>query len=248
MPFLPLDLLESGAEDLGVPLNDEQRAKLDLFARLLVEANRSLNLTRIVQPRDIVTHHYLDSLAFLSVSQVESGAACVDIGAGAGFPGIPIAVARPDIHVTLMDSSRKKLDFAARAVREMDLTNVETLSVRAEDAGRMPPLRERWDVAWTRALAPMKALVELCIPLVRVGGFVTAGKSRNAEEEVEEARALTGQLGGRFRLARTIGIPHTDIVRLLVVIDKVHPTPDGFPRPYSRIRRGVSGSRRPADD
>lgn len=239
MPFLPLDLLKSGAADLGVALDYEQCLRLDEFAELLVEANRSLNLTRIVQPRDIVTAHYLDSLACLAAAPVDAGAMCVDVGTGAGFPGIPIAVARPDITVTLMDSSLKKLNFAAAAAGKIGLTNVEPLHARAEQAGRDPKFRERWDVAWTRALAHTKVLVELCLPLVRVGGCLVAQKSRNAEAEIDEARALTGRLGGRIGPVRSIGIPHTNIVRLLLVVEKARQTPGDLPRSYSRIARGI---------
>lgn len=241
MAFLPLDVLRSGALDLGIGLAQAQLEQLDRFASLLVETNRTLNLTRITDPPEIVTGHYLDSLTCLAAVRLPDGARCIDVGTGAGFPGIPVAIARPDLRVVLMDSSRKKLGFIAAAAEEIGLTNTETLHARAEEVGRDPAHRERYDIAFARALSELKVLAELCLPLVRVDGRVIAQKSAEIEEELAQARPVIGQLGGVVESVTEQVVPGTRIVRRLVVMRKTRPTPERFPRPYARIVRGKSG-------
>jgi 16S rRNA (guanine(527)-N(7))-methyltransferase RsmG len=249
--FLPVELLRDGARELGIELSDEQIAQLDTFASLLVETNKTLNLTRITDPAEIVTHHYLDSFTCLAAAKIKPNARVIDIGTGAGFPGVPIKIARPDLDVTLLDSSTKKLKFiegALDALAESGESRVESpegtliscalAHAREEEAGRDPAHREVYDVAFARALADMKVLVELALPLVKIGGMVIAQKSEAADEEIEAARPLIGQLGGKLSAIKRISIPGTDITRQLVVIAKVKPTPPQFPRPYSRISKG----------
>ena len=144
-PFLPLELLRSGASELGMDLTRTQLEQFDAFAELLVETNRKFNLTRITDPRDIVLNHYLDSLTCLRAIKIERDSSVVDVGTGAGFPGIPIKIARPDLALGLLDSSRKKLRFLSAAAGELGLENVEVIHVRAEEAGRKVGLREKYD-------------------------------------------------------------------------------------------------------
>lgn len=236
--FLPVEVLRDGARGLGIELGDEQLEQLDAFAHLLVETNRSLNLTRITDPTEIVTNHYLDSLTCLAAAEIKPNAQVIDIGTGAGFPGIPIKIARPDLAVTLLDSSMKKLRFIERAVETIGLHGIALLHSRAEEAGREAEHREAYDVAFARAVADMKVLVELALPLVRIGGMLIAQKSEGTDEEIDSARALVGQLGGKIKSVRQIPIPSTDITRRLVVISKVKQTPPKFPRSYSRISHG----------
>ena len=235
MAFLPLELVSSGASELGIELSCEQLGQFDEFARMLVEANRKHNLTRITDPHDIVTRHYLDSLTCLSARAIDSGSSVIDVGTGAGFPGIPMAIARNDLKVTLLDSLRKRLAFLEDAAGKLGLSNVETVHARAEDAGRDSAHREVYDVAVTRALSRVKVIVELCLPLVRVGGYLIAQKSKDVEHELDEARAMIGQLGGRLSEAARLTIPYTDIQRSLVIVEKTKPTPDEFPRRWGRI-------------
>jgi len=234
--FLPIEVLKDGARELGIELTDTQISQLDRFASLLVETNESLNLTRITEPAEIVTGHYLDSLTCLAAYDIPHGARVIDIGTGAGFPGIPIKIARPDIDLTLLDSSRKKLKFIEAAAAEIGI-DVTLLHARAEEAGRDPAHRDAYDIAVTRALADMKMLAELCLPLVKVGGVLIAQKSDDAGSEIDAARPIIGQLGGRVDEIARIRIPQTDIVRLLAVISKTKPTPGQFPRAYSKIAR-----------
>lgn len=240
MSFLPLDKLRAGSAELGIELSDRQLAQLDEFAALMVETNRKFNLTRITEPDEIVTGHYLDSFTCLAAHTPAPNASVIDVGTGAGFPGIPIAVARPDLAVTLLDSTRKKLDFLSRAVEHLGLGNIRLVRVRAEEIGRKPEHREDYDMVYARALAETKILAELCLPLARVGGHLIAQKSVEIDEELADAKAIIGQLGGVIERDVRIAIPGTEIVRRIVVIAKTKPTSNQFPRTFSRI----SGARR----
>lgn len=235
--FLPIDLLRSGAHELGIELTDSQIDQLDAFAALLVETNKSLNLTRITEPEEIVTGHYLDSFTCLNAHKLKQGSRVIDIGTGAGFPGVPLKIIRPDLAITLLDSSLKKLKFIEDALAKLGIDGVDFVHARAEDAGRKHKHRETYDVALARALSDTKTVVELALPLVKVGGVLIAQKSEGADEDIDSARAILGQLGGKVQKIARIAIPHTDIIRRLVVVWKVKPTPQEFPRAFSRIAR-----------
>lgn len=235
--LLPTDLLRDGALQLGIELTDEQMELFERFAALLVETNKSLNLTRITDPAEIVTGHYLDSFTCLAAAKIRPNARVVDIGTGAGFPGIPIKIVRPDLDVTLLDASLKKLKFIEEAIEALGLHGITLLHARAEEAAHDAAHRETFDVAFARALAEMKVLAELSLPLVKPGGMLIAQKSEGADEEIHAAKPLIGQLGGKVDAIKRIAIPSTEITRQLVVISKTKPTPPEFPRPYSRITR-----------
>lgn len=237
MSFLPLELLKSGAQKLEIELTDQQLQQFDDFASFMVETNQKFNLTRITEPEDIVVSHLLDSLTCLAAFPIKDEASVIDVGAGPGFPGIPIKIVRPDIKVTLMDATYKKVEFLTEAVMRLGLEDVDPLYARAEEAGRDPRYRERYDVAFARALSEMKIVAELCLPLVRVGGKVIAQKSTDIDGELAQAKPIIGQLGGTINGIKDIGIPCSDITRRLVVISKVKPTPKEFPREYAKIAR-----------
>lgn len=240
MSFLPIDILKSGAQEMGVQLSDEQIQKMDEFARILVEVNRELNLTRITEPEEIVIQHYLDSLTPLAAVKVPQRSTLVDIGTGAGFPGIPIKIARSDIAVTLMDSSLKRLKFIESALEILKLEGVDLVHARGEGAGRNAKYRDKFDFATARALSEMRVLAELCLPLVRVGGCLIALKGADVEEELNASRALIGQLGGRIDSIKNIDLPNSDITRKLIIVSKTKPTPQQFPRTYAQIIRRKS--------
>ena len=235
MPFLPLDTLRSGASELGIHLSDEQIDLMDRFASLLVEKNKLFNLTRITEPMEIVSSHYLDSLTCLSAVKIKPGLSAIDIGTGAGFPGIPIKIARPDIHMTLLDSSLKKLRFIEDMVEELGMEGVRIIHARAEMIANNPVHREHYDIAFARALSEMKVLAELCLPLVNVGGSLIAQKSDTTDEEISAAKPIIGQLGGKIEKIIRVTIPGTDITRRIVVVSKIESTPVQFPRTYAKI-------------
>jgi 16S rRNA (guanine527-N7)-methyltransferase len=236
-PFISTNLLKSSASELGIKLQCHQLEQFDEFAYLLVQANRSLNLTRITEPDDIVTNHFLDSLLFLNAMDIHPKARVIDIGTGAGFPGIPMKIVRPDLNMTLMDATSKKIRFISSAIEQLSLENVHPIYGRAEELAREESHREQYDIACARALSEMKALVELCLPLVKIGGHLIASKSVDIDEEIKEAKPIIGQLGGVVSKISDTHIPGTDIIRRIIVIAKQKPTPVQFPRPYAKIIR-----------
>jgi 16S rRNA (guanine527-N7)-methyltransferase len=237
MPYIPIDELRAGALELDIELTDEQLEQFDRFAEFLVQTNEKFNLTRITEPHEMVTSHFLDSLTCLAALKPKKGARIIDVGAGAGFPGIPIKIVRPDLRVTLLDSTFKKVKFMSDAVEMLGLEGAQPLHGRSEQIGRDKDFRERFDIAYARALSELRVLSELCLPLVKVGGHVVAQKSEEIDEELATARPVIGQLGGRVQDVIQIRIPLTEVTRRLVIISKTKPTPEVFPRPYGRIAK-----------
>ncbi|MDH7603131.1 MAG: 16S rRNA (guanine(527)-N(7))-methyltransferase RsmG [Armatimonadota bacterium] len=244
MPVIPVETLKRGASKLGIELGSSQLDQFDAFASMLLEANKRFNLTRITDPLDIVTKHFLDSLMCLSVVEQKPGSAVVDIGTGAGFPGIPIKIARPDVTLTLVDSTMKKIRFAAAVAKELGLDNVFVVHARAEELAHNTEYREQFDAAYARALAEMRILAELCLPFVRVGGTLVATKGPAGEAEIAEAEEVIHQLGATIEKTVSACIPETEIRRTLVVARKQTPTPKRYPRPYSQIAASRTRSQR----
>ncbi len=235
MAIIPTQLLKDGASQLGIELTDHQLWQFDTFASMLLEANRQMNLTRITEPADMVTKHFLDSLLCLSVYELQPESEIVDVGTGAGFPGIPIKIARPDIHMTLIDSTMKKIKFVADVVRALGFRRVSVLHARAEELAHDLQYRERFDTAYARALAELRVLAELCLPFVQTEGILVATKGPRVEMEIADAKDLIGRLGGVIEKTVCTQIPNTNIRRTLIVIRKEATTPKSYPRPYAKI-------------
>ena len=235
--MLRMVLLE-GADILGLSLSPHQLAQFERYALDLVEWNRRANLTAITDPLDIVRKHFLDSLSVLSVCPLESGARIIDVGSGAGFPGLPLRIARPGLNVTLLEATRRKCDFLRHVVGALALDGVHIVNARAEDEARDAAHRERYDVAVARAVAEAPALVEYLLPFAKVGGCALAMKSGEVDAEVERAGAAIATLGGRLRRIAPVSVPGVDEPRTIVVVDKVAPTPARYPR-----RAGMPGKR-----
>lgn len=213
MSFIDKGLLINGAKELGLDIDDVQAELFDKFASLLVEANKTTNLTRIAQPSEIVINHYIDAFTCLSACKLPDGSSFIDVGTGAGFPGIPLAIICPKVKFTLLDSTKKKLDFIEQAVSELQLDNVKVLHLRAEEAGKLPKYRAKFNFACARALSEMSILAELCLPLVRIGGAVIAQKSKDIDEEIIRAKPIIGTLGGKIENIAEVNIPESDITR-----------------------------------
>jgi len=224
--------LEQGLPELG--LEPACIPALESFSRALLEKNQVMNLTAITEPRDVAALHLLDSLALVKLAGLESQRV-VDVGTGAGFPGVPLAIARPSARVTLLDSLGKRVDFLRESCRTLGLDNVECVHGRAEEfAGER---RETFDLAVSRAVAALPVLCELCLPLVKVGGAFWAMKSVDTEEEISASKAAVKVLGGRIQAVSDYTIPTTEVVHRVVCIQKTAPTPKKYPRRFALIKK-----------
>ena len=224
----------------GLSVNADQAARLDTYATLLVEWNERINLTAITDPRGIVVRHFVDSLTLLP--HLPQGAfSLIDIGTGAGFPGVPLAVMRPDMELTLLDSLNKRLVFLKELCAALDIP-VTLVHARAEQGGQLPTLREQFDVATARAVAGLPVLCEYCLPYVKVGGRFLAMKGPDADAELSAAMPALQGLGGSLRKMHSITLPPElpgadGAGRRLLLVDKVRPTPAAFPRPSAKIAK-----------
>lgn len=224
--------LEQGLPELG--MGSGLIPRLAGFAELVLERNQVMNLTAITEPKDVAALHLLDSLELAALAGLEAGR-LVDVGCGAGFPGVPTAIARPGLQVTLLDSLGKRVDFLREACGKLGLKNVECIHQRAEEfAGAR---REAFDFAVSRAVAALPVLCELCLPLVRVGGKMLAMKSANSDEEIQGAGHAAEVLGGRVEWVKDYTIPTTDVVHRVVCVEKVKATPGKYPRRFALIKK-----------
>jgi 16S rRNA (guanine527-N7)-methyltransferase len=212
---------------IGVPVTDVRVALFQRFYDLLTEANRTTNLTRITEPEDFLYRHLLDALAILPLIPLDASLA--DIGSGAGIPAIPLAIARPDLRITAVESVGKKCAFIQSMKESLDLSNLEVLNDRSELVGQKPEYRERFDVVTARAVAALPVLLELCLPLVRVDGQFLAMKGLSYEAELEAAAHALKTLGGCLKEVRTFNHPRLEGSRVLV-FEKATRTPKQYPR------------------
>lgn len=224
-----LQTLKNECDRLGVRLDEAQLDALCRYGEALLEKNRVMNLTAITDPREVARLHFADCLALTTLFDF-SGKTAVDVGCGAGFPGVPLQIAVPSMKLTLLDSLQKRMTWLGETVRALGLPS-EVVCCRAEEFDR----RERYDVAVSRAVARLNVLCELCLPLVRVGGSFLAMKASAAEEELDEARRAVTVLGGRVRTVASYGLG--DLTRRVVVIDKLRPTPAAYPRRFAKIKQ-----------
>lgn len=239
----------------GVPeLSESQLESFDRLAEILVEENKKVNVTSIVDPVGIALKHFADSLSILNVEEMKKDSfKMADIGCGGGFPGLPVKIMRPDIDMTMVDSTEKKIRYVKATAEKLSLVKVNPISARAEEiAGKSGAHREKYDVVSARALARLNVLVELCLPFVKVGGVFISMKAMTAEEELREAKSAIATLGGRVKRVEEVKFDldsslfpddKTEIddflsaKRYMIVIEKVKSTPSSFPRPYAKISK-----------
>jgi len=227
--------LSSLAASLGVSLDETALDRFDSYARMLCEWNEKINLTAITDPREVVVKHFADSLSLLQTTRIPQKAALIDVGTGAGFPGLALKIARPDLQVTLLDSTKKKLMVLGEISSALGLS-VSLLHQRAEEAGRQACFREQFDIATARAVANLRELAEYCLPFVRVGGCFLAMKSAKTDAELEEAKAAIRLLGGKTTAVHTVALSEAG-ERTVIEIKKVSPTSARYPRPSAKIAR-----------
>ncbi|HHX64895.1 MAG TPA: 16S rRNA (guanine(527)-N(7))-methyltransferase RsmG [Chloroflexi bacterium] len=249
-----MELLREGAKDLGLTLSPGHIDQFERYYQELRAWNQRFNLTAITGYQEVQIKHFLDSLTCLlafprgagddsipDTVPVQIGSRslwCVDVGSGAGFPGLPIKIMLPEAEVTLIEATGKKVTFLQHMVRVLGLEHVNVLRARAEEVGRLPEHRERYDIVVARAVAHLGVLAEYCLPLLRVGGRMIAPKGEEADKEAEAAGRAVEVLGGRLVGVKPVHLPGIDSERYLVVVDKVGKTPDDYPR-----RTGIPSKR-----
>ena len=226
------ELLKKGLRELG--LDTEKAETLAHFAGLMLAKNAVMNLTRITEPDAVARLHLLDSAALLRFADLR-GKKVVDVGTGAGFPGMPLRILEPDFDLTLLDSLGKRVEWLREACDTLSLRRVECVHARAEEFAAEK--REQFDFALSRAVANLQVLCELCLPLVRVGGRFLAMKSVDSDEEIRAAKNAVKTLGGKIAAIEDYTIPTSSVVHRLVIIEKTAPTPKGYPRAFAKIKK-----------
>jgi 16S rRNA (guanine527-N7)-methyltransferase len=228
----PVELLAAGARSLlNLVLTPQQLAAFEVYAGELMRWNEQFNLTGITDPEGIRVKHFLDSLSILKVLPPGSGpASVVDVGTGAGFPGLPLKIVRPELALTLVEATGKKVNFCEAIVEKLGLQKVTVLKARAEELGQDPAHRERYDWAMARAVAEMPVLAEYLLPLARVGGHALAQKGEGAPAEAQASEGALRKLGGELEKIVPIDLPGLAGQRYLVILKKVGPTPPAYPR------------------
>ncbi|MSP14289.1 MAG: 16S rRNA (guanine(527)-N(7))-methyltransferase RsmG [Chloroflexi bacterium] len=229
-----LSILDQIAAELGVELGAEAQGRFKLYMDALVEWNSRFNLTAIREPEEIQRKLFGDALTLLDIPEIqnvlEGGERVIDVGSGAGFPGIPLKILFPGIQVTLLEATRKKTEFLSYVVDLLKLADTTVVWDRAEQAAHLPEHREQYDLAVARAVASLPALAELCLPFVRIGGTFVAEKGALAEEEVKTARRAIQILGGKYLRLEQMALPGIEEPWHVVLVAKKWPTPAEYPR------------------
>lgn len=222
--------LQQASRAYGLTLTEAQTAAFTRYFELLVEWNEKINLTAITAPQEVAVKHMIDSLSCLDPAVFTPGASVIDVGTGAGFPGLPLRIVREDLKLTLLDSLNKRILFLQEVAGQVGLENVAFVHSRAEDGGRNPILREQFQIATARAVARLPLLCEYCLPFVKVGGYFVALKGAQYEEETAEGKRAIELLGGVIRRVQPVKLPGLEDVRAVIYIEKVKPTPKAYPR------------------
>lgn len=225
-----MNKFEKALEKLNIQLNKKQMYQFITYYEMMVETNKVMNLTAITEYDEVVDKHFVDSLSLIQAVDLNQPLKVIDVGTGAGFPGIPLKIAFPQLKIVLLDSLNKRINFLNRVIEALELTDIKTIHGRAEDFGRNPEYRERFDLCVSRAVANLSTLSEYCLPFIQVGGYFIPYKSGTIQEEMEASRRAVTLLGGNIAECLSYNLADTDMERSLVIIEKVKPTKKAYPR------------------
>lgn len=224
------ELLREGAKQLDITLTETQIDQFMKYKELLQEWNQKMNLTAITEDREVITKHFLDCMTINKALNMNEKYSVIDIGTGAGFPGLVIKIAFPHLKVTLVDSLKKRLVFLDTVIKELGLIDIECVHSRAEDLGKNKAFRESFDICASRAVANLAVLSEYTLPFVKVGGYLIALKGQKLDEELEQGKKAITILGGQLEEVVHTGVPFTDLDHKIAKIKKVKPTAAKYPR------------------
>lgn len=233
-PQLPR--IQQGLEALGIHTPGGAEA-LVRYGTMLLEQNQVMNLTAITEPQQVVDLHFLDCAALLTIGEDFKDKSLIDVGTGAGFPGMPLKILEPSLHVTLLDSLGKRVTWLESVCKALSLHEITCLHARGEEQAHQAGYRDSFDYAVSRAVASLELLSELCLPYVKVGGKFLAMKSVDSGDEVDKAARAIAKLGGRLLPRVDYEIPGTGITHRVVVVEKISPTPQGYPRRWARMQK-----------
>lgn len=229
------EILEKWCAENNISISDTQKQKFETYAKLLSEWNEKINLTAITEDTEVAVKHFIDSITLLKYADIKENASVIDIGTGAGFPGIPLKIMRDDINLTLLDSLNKRLVFLDEVCNTIEI-KTQTVHSRAEEGGQNPKFREKYDVAVSRAVANLPALCEYCMPYVKVGGVFISMKGSDGENELENAKNAIAILGGKTESCKTLTLPDGS-TRTIITIKKIQPIPQKYPRRSVKINK-----------
>ena len=224
------EYLKTGFDSMGVETDEKAIDRFLDFKEILLEWNEKINLTTITEKEEIFIKHYFDSAACLRDGYIKTGMKVIDVGTGAGFPGVPLKILREDIDLTLLDSLNKRISYLDDVLSRLNIKNVELVHARAEEGGANVKYREKFDIVLSRAVAAMNVLVEYCLPYVAVGGFFLCQKGPNCEEELKDAEKAIALLGGEIKEVKLYKLPYRDITHSIIIIQKIKSTPTKYPR------------------
>ena len=225
-----ISVLDQGCQEMGIVLDGEQRQQFVDFYEYLVEKNKVMNLTGITEFQEVLVKHFLDSLACVKAVDIKKVKRIMDVGTGAGFPGVPLKIAFPHLEACLLDSLKKRVNFLEETFDILKLTDITAVHGRAEEYARNKAYRESFDLCVSRAVSNLATLSEYCLPYVKVGGSFISYKSGTVQEEAEQAEKAVKILGGKIKDVVYFSLPDSEIQRSLVVIEKVKSTPGKYPR------------------